>query len=211
MVRNKELSRDNKYEVFEKEIIVHSDSLFSFAYQITGNSDDAHDLVQETLLKAFRFFNSFELGTNAKAWLFQILKNTFINQYRKSSKEPNKVDYDDIQNFYETIKADEVKSKHVIGDAFSSVLEDELMTAVNQLPDDFRTIIILADIEGYSYEEIAEFIDRPIGTVRSRLHRARKILYSKLYDYAEAHGLTNGSEYQENMHGDSEKYSYNNN
>ncbi|MBU1101306.1 MAG: sigma-70 family RNA polymerase sigma factor [Bacteroidetes bacterium] len=178
------------HSVYQSEIVVHSDSLYSFAYQITGNSDDAHDLVQETLLKAFRFFNSFEIGTNAKAWLFQILKNTFINQYRKSSKEPSKVDYNDVQNFYETIKADEVKSKHVIGDAFSSVLDDELLEALNNLPDDFRTIIILADIEGYSYEEIAEFIDRPIGTVRSRLHRARKILYSKLYDYAHDHGLT---------------------
>lgn len=183
---------EKKYSEFQSEIVVHSDSLYSFAYQITGNSDDANDLVQETLLKAFRFFSSFEIGTNAKAWLFQILKNTFINQYRKSSKEPNKVDYDDVQNFYETIKADEVKSKHVVGDAFSSILDDELLTALNGLPDDFRTIIILADIEGYSYEEIAEFIDRPIGTVRSRLHRARKILYSKLYDYADKHGLTNG-------------------
>ncbi len=183
---------DNKYDLFEKEILIHSDSLFSFAYQITGDSDDSNDLVQETLLKAFRFFDSFEIGTNAKAWLFQILKNTFINQYRKSSKEPSKVDYDDVQNFYETIKAEEVRTKHTVGDAFSSVLEDELLVALNDLPDDFRTIIILADIEGYSYEEISEFIDRPIGTVRSRLHRARKILYSKLYDYADKHGWTNG-------------------
>lgn len=190
----------DKYSVFQSEIVVHSDSLYSFAYQITGNSDDANDLVQETLLKAFRFFKSFEIGTNAKAWLFQILKNTFINQYRKSSKEPNKVDYDDVQNFYESIKADEVKSKHVVGDAFSSVLDDELLEALNNLPDDFRTIIILADIEGYSYEEIAEFIDRPIGTVRSRLHRARKILYSKLFDYAEKHGLTSTAMNPEMMH-----------
>lgn len=184
-----------KYEKFQSEILIHNDALYSFAYQITQDSDDASDLVQETLLKAFRFFNSFELGTNAKAWLFQILKNTFINQYRKSSREPSKVDYDDVQNFYETIKAEEVKSKHSVGDAFSSVLNDELLVALNNLPDDFRTIIILADIENYSYEEISEFIDRPIGTVRSRLHRARKILYSQLYDYAEKHGLTN-REYQ---------------
>ena len=188
---DEQIKQKNKYEGFQSEIVIHSDSLYSFAFQITGNSDDANDLVQETLLKAFRFFSSFELGTNAKAWLFQILKNTFINQYRKSSKEPHKVDYDDVQNFYENIKAGEVKSKHTVGDAFSSVLDDELLVALNNLPDDFRTIIILADIEGYSYEEISEFIDRPIGTVRSRLHRARKILYSQLYSYAEKHGLTN--------------------
>jgi RNA polymerase sigma-70 factor, ECF subfamily len=190
MTLNEQVKMKNKYEGFQSEIVIHSDSLYSFAYQITGNSDDANDLVQETLLKAFRFFSSFELGTNAKAWLFQILKNTFINQYRKSSKEPHKVDYEDVQNFYESIKATEVKSNHTVGDAFSSVLDDELLVALNNLPDDFRTIIILADIEGYSYEEISEFIDRPIGTVRSRLHRARKILYSQLYGYAEKHGLT---------------------
>lgn len=190
MNSTEQIQLNRKYEDFQKEVVIHSEALYSFAFQITGNSDDANDLVQETLLKAFRFFDSFESGTNAKAWLFQILKNTFINQYRKSSKEPNKVDYDDVQNFYETIKADEVKSKHTVGDAFSSVLDDELLAALNSLPDDFRTIIILADIECYSYEEIAEFIDRPIGTVRSRLHRARKILYSQLYSYAEEHGLT---------------------
>ena len=183
------LEERDKYDAFQQEALPHMDALYSFALKMTNDSDEAEDLVQETMLKAFKFFDKFEKGTNCKAWLFQIMKNTFINEYRKVSKRPGKVDYDDIQNFYETIKADEVKSQHFEGDAFSNILDDELQDALSSLPDDFRTIVVLADIEGYTYEEIADFIDCPIGTVRSRLHRARKILYARLHGYAEEHGL----------------------
>lgn len=172
------------YEEFDSIVISQSAALKSFALKMTNDEDEAEDLLQDTLLKAFRFFDKFEKGTNAKAWLFQIMKNTFINNYRKTSKEPYKVDYEDVQNFYETIKADEVKTQHFQGDAFSDILDDELTDALSKLPDDFRTIVFLSDIEGYSYEEIANFVDCPIGTVRSRLHRARKMLYSLLYNYA---------------------------
>lgn len=174
----------NLYEEFDSIVISQSAALKSFALKMTNDEDEAEDLLQDTLLKAFRFFDKFEKGTNAKAWLFQIMKNTFINNYRKTSKEPYKVDYEDVQNFYETIKADEVKTQHFRGDAFSDILDDELTDALSKLPDDFRTIVFLSDIEGYSYEEIANFVDCPIGTVRSRLHRARKMLYSLLYNYA---------------------------
>lgn len=182
-------SHRKKYEAFESEIMPYQGALRSFALKMTNDPEDSDDLVQETLLKAFRFFDKFERGTNAKAWLFQIMKNSYINNYRKSSREPDKVDYDDVQNFYETIQADDVKTKHYVGDAFSDILDDEIANALSLLPDDFRTIVFLSDIEGYTYEEIADFMDSPVGTVRSRLHRARKMLYTLLYSYAQNHGL----------------------
>jgi len=173
---------------FEKEAVPHMNSVYNFALRMTGDADDADDLVQETFLKAFRFFDKFERGTNCKAWLFRILKNSFINDYRKQTKEPDKVDYEDVQNFYETIKSDEINSSHYEHDAFTNLLDDEISKAIEKLPEDFRTVIILNDIEGFTYEEIADFVDIPVGTVRSRLHRARKMLYSQLYDYAKEKG-----------------------
>jgi RNA polymerase sigma-70 factor, ECF subfamily len=178
-----------KYRDFDNEIMPHLGALRSFALKMTKDQDDSEDLVQDTLLKAYRFFDKFEKGTNAKAWLFQIMKNSFINNYRKHASEPEKVDYEDVQNFYENIKADQVKTAHFQGDAFSDVLDDELASALSALPDDFRTIVFLSDIEGYTYEEIADFLDCPIGTVRSRLHRARKMLYAILYQYAQKRGF----------------------
>ena len=174
---------------FEKEAVPHMNSVYNFALRMTGDADDADDLVQETFLKAFRFFDKFERGTNCKAWLFRILKNSFINDYRKQTKEPDKVDYEDVQNFYETIKSDEIDSSHYEHDAFTNLLDDEISKAIAKLPEDFRTVIILNDIEGFTYEEIADFVDIPVGTVRSRLHRARKMLYSQLYDYAKEKGF----------------------
>ena len=117
------------------------------------------------------------------------MKNSFINDYRKHTKEPNKVDYDDVQNFYENIKSDEVETKHYELDAFSNLLDDDISVAIEKLPEDFRTVIILNDIEGFTYEEIADFVDIPVGTVRSRLHRARKMLYVQLFDYAKEKGF----------------------
>ncbi|MHB9039338.1 MAG: sigma-70 family RNA polymerase sigma factor [Melioribacteraceae bacterium] len=181
-------SLEKKYIEFDSEIIPHLNSLKSFALKMTNDTDESEDLIQDTLLKAFRFFDKFEKGTNAKAWLFQIMKNSFINNYRKTTKEPFKVDYDDVQNFYETIKSEDVKTQHYENDAFSDVLDDEIAKALSILPDDFRTVVFLSDIEGYTYEEIADFIDCPVGTVRSRLHRARKMLYALLLQYAQENG-----------------------
>ncbi len=172
------------YADFEREAVPHMDSLYNFALKMTGDSDDASDLIQETYLKAFRFFDKFEKGTNCKAWLFRIMKNTYINTYRKSIKEPDKVDYEEVENFYENIKASNTDSAHLEKDIYDNLLDDELSGAISSLPEDFRTVVILADIEGFTYEEIADFIDVPVGTVRSRLHRARKMLFTKLYDYA---------------------------
>ena len=178
-----------KHEDFDNIIIPHTDALYNFALKMTGDEDSANDLLQETLLKAYRFFDKFEKGTNSKAWLFSIMRNSFINEYRKVSREPNKVDYDDIQNFYDSIKANEVQVEHTVSDSYSNVLDDEMTDALAELPTDFQTIIILSDIEGFTYEEIAEFMACPIGTVRSRLHRARKLLYTKLHSYAKDKGF----------------------
>ncbi|MGE5401398.1 MAG: sigma-70 family RNA polymerase sigma factor [Ignavibacteriales bacterium] len=177
-----------KYIDFEREALPHMNALYNFALRMTGSSDDADDLVQETFLKAFRFFDKFEKGTNCKAWLFRILKNSYINDYRKHSKEPSKVDYEDIENFYENIRSSEVKSNHLVEDVFNNLLDDDISAAISSLPEDFRTVIILSDIEGFTYEEIADFVDCPIGTVRSRLHRARKMLYVRLNKYAQDRG-----------------------
>ncbi|HEY5124638.1 MAG TPA: sigma-70 family RNA polymerase sigma factor [Ignavibacteria bacterium] len=175
-------------EEFEKEAMPHMNLLHNYAFKMTGNELDADDLVQDTYLRAFRFFHKFEKGTNCKAWLFRIMKNLFINDYRKNQKQPNKVDYDEIENFFEIIKSDKLDSNDLQEKIFSNLLDDELTEALNSMQDDFKTVVILCDIEGLSYEEIADFVKCPIGTVRSRLHRGRKMLQQKLLEYAKTRG-----------------------
>ena len=170
--------------LFEKEMLPHLKSLYHFGYRLTNNEDDAHDLVQDTYLKAFRFFSSYERGSNAKAWLFRILKNSFINVYRKVSKEPNKVDYEEAESYLNTGKSSYVDSIDMREKIFRGLIGDEVARALNSLPVDFRIVIILCDIEEFTYEEISKIIDIPIGTVRSRLHRARKMLRDMLAGYA---------------------------
>lgn len=178
------------YASFKSEAEPHMNALYNFAISLTTDRDDAYDLVQDTYIKAFRFFDKFEKGTNCKAWLFRIMKNTYINDYRKRSKQPEKVDYNDIENFYEEIKASFVNNNHLEDEFFKNLLGDEITEAIASLSEDFRTVTVLCDLEGFSYEEIAEIINAPIGTVRSRLHRARKILFAKLYKYASNKGYT---------------------
>lgn len=175
-------------EEFKKEALPHIGLLYNYAYKMTGNSDDADDLLQETYLRAYRFFHKFEKGTNCKAWLFRIMKNLFINNYRKTQKTPGQVDYDEIENFFETIKSERLDTADLQEKVFNNLLDDEVTRALNSLQDDFKTVIILCDLEGLSYEEIADFVQCPIGTVRSRLHRARKLLAQKLYRYAKEKG-----------------------
>ncbi|MDP3444887.1 MAG: sigma-70 family RNA polymerase sigma factor [Ignavibacteria bacterium] len=185
---DKKLIKKQKYEDFNSEVIPHIDSLKRFALKRTNDVIESEDLLQDTLLKAFRFFDNFERGTNAKAWLFKIMQNSFINNYRHKMKQPFKVNYDDVQSFYEKIKVEDIKIQHYQHDAFRNVLDDEITNALSLLPDNFRTIVFLSDIEGYSYKEISDFVDCPIGTVRSRLHRTRKILYTLLHRYAQKNG-----------------------
>ncbi len=174
----------NKQEVFDKEFMPHIDAMYNFAYRLTLDEDDAKDLVQETYMKAFRFIKSFEAGTNAKAWLFRILKNSFINNYRKASKQPNKVDYQEVETYYNSDKVDANYTTDLRVETVQHMIGDEITNALNSLAVDFRTVIILCDLEGFTYEEMAKILDIPIGTVRSRLHRARNLLKEKLAVYA---------------------------
>jgi RNA polymerase sigma-70 factor (ECF subfamily) len=173
---------------FETELMPHIRSLYHFAYRLTGDEENANDLVQDTYLKAYRFFNSYEKGSNAKAWLFRILKNSFINNYRKTSKEPGKVDYEEAETYLNTGKSQYSDSIDLRDKLFRGLVGDEITQALSRLPVDFRTVIILCDIEEFTYEEIAKIVDIPIGTVRSRLHRARKMLREMLLDYAVSMG-----------------------
>jgi RNA polymerase sigma-70 factor, ECF subfamily len=195
---NKKLVVKQKYSDFDSEVIPHLNSLKSYALKMTNDLDNSEDLLQDTLLKAFRFFHNYEKGSNAKAWLFKIMHNSFINNYHKKVKQPFKVDYEDVQNFYENIKPDDVKSQHYQQDAFDNVLNDEILKAFSVLPDNFRTIVFLCDIEGYSYKEVSDFVVCPIGTVRSRLHRTRKILYALLYKYAIENGYVRSKNIKDN-------------
>lgn len=185
--------KSDKQRAFEGEALVHADLLYNFALRMTGNPADADDLVQETYLKAYRFWDKYEQGTNIRAWLFRILKNSYINRYRKESKEPDTVDYDEIKNFYTSIRDESTDPNDLQESVFGNLLDDDVSTAVAQLPEDFRTVVILCDIEGLTYEEIAQFVDCPLGTVRSRLHRGRKLLQAKLYRYAKERGYLTSS------------------
>lgn len=186
-------SEDQKKELFHQELFPHLRALYNFAYRLTLQEDDARDLVQDTYLKALRFLDSFKKGTNAKAWLFRILKNSFINEYRKKRKEPAKVDYQDVENIYNAEEGTAQMGELLRVDEFKNLVGDEISGAVNGLDEDFRTVIILCDLEGLKYEEIAEVLEIPIGTVRSRLHRARHLLREKLTAYAREMGYkTNG-------------------
>ncbi len=163
-------------------------SLYNFAYRLTLDEDDANDLVQDTYMKAFRFYESFEKGTNSKAWLFRILKNSFINEYRRKAKQPGKVDYQDVEAYYNSEDVDETITPDLRVEAVQDLIGDEIAKALNSIDADFRLAIILCDIEGFTYEEMAKILDIPIGTVRSRLHRARQMLKDKLADYAKGLG-----------------------
>lgn len=180
-----------KLQVFNDEFMPHINSMHNFAYRLTFDEDDANDLVQDTYLKAFRFIDSFEKGTNAKAWLFRILKNSFINDYRKKSKEPAKVDYQDVETYYNSDDVDRQITPDLRVESLQDMIGDEISNALNSLDVDFRTVIILCDLEGFKYDEMAKILDIPIGTVRSRLHRARNLLKEKLNDYANKMGYKN--------------------
>ena len=181
-------SPEEKELIFENEFLPHIHSIYNFAYRITFNEDDAKDLVQETYLKAFRFIDSFQKGTNAKAWLFRILKNSFINEFRKKSKEPAKVDYQEVETYYNSDEIDQPITSDLRVEAIKEKIGDEVSVALNSLDIDFRTVIILCDLEGFTYEEMAKILDIPIGTVRSRLHRARNLLRDKKKVYADSLG-----------------------
>ena len=178
------MAKTKSQQIFEKELFPHMEALKTFAYHLTYNEEDADDLVQETYLKAHKFIENYDAGTNAKAWLFKILKNAYINDYRKKVRRPTKVDLDDLIS----IRDGENPNSHTFHDLrqeiFDNTMGDEVTMAMNSLPIEFRTGILLCDIENFSYDEIAKILELPIGTVRSRLFRARNMLKEKLKQYA---------------------------
>jgi RNA polymerase sigma factor (sigma-70 family) len=183
------LSDEEKHLLFEQEFLPHIEALHTFAYHLTLDENTANDLVQETYLRAFRFITQFESGSNAKAWLFKILKNAFINEFRRKKRQPAQVDFEDVRLSHDT---EDVAGSEAFADLredmFSYLIGDEVTQAINEMPVDFRTVILLCDVEDFNYEEIAAILDIPVGTVRSRLHRARNSLKEKLESYAQSLG-----------------------
>jgi len=178
-------------ERFEREAMPLMPNLYSAALRLTRNPADADDLVQETFLRAYRGFGSFEEGTNLRAWLYRILTNSFINTYRKKQRQPITVEGpDDLDEWY---LFDKLGGRNVELSAETEVLDripdEAVKSALESLPENFRLPVLLADVEGFSYKEIAEIMDTPIGTVMSRLHRGRKALQKALWDTAKERGL----------------------
>ncbi len=166
-------------------------SLYSTAVRLTGNRTDAEDLVQETYLRAYRSYGSFNVGTNLRAWLFRILTNAHINRYRAKKRRPEETELDDVEDLYLYRRLrDQTQYGQSAEDQLMEVFsEAEVVAAVESLPDAYRMAVLLADVEGFSYKEIAEILDIPVGTVMSRLHRGRKSLQKELYEFAETRGL----------------------
>ena len=179
---------------FERDVLPLLPSLYGAALRMTRNPADAEDLVQDTYLRAFRGFGGFQEGTNLKAWLYRILTNSFINTYRKKQRQPQTVDGpDDIEEWY---LFDRLGARSVEASAEQEVLDslpdDDVKQALESLPENFRLPVLLADVEGFSYKEIAEIMDTPIGTVMSRLHRGRKALEKALWETARERGIVTG-------------------
>jgi RNA polymerase sigma-70 factor (ECF subfamily) len=181
---------DEAKKRFEEIAFEHMDSLYSTALRMTRNAEEAEDLVQDTYLRSYRFFDKFEEGTNFKAWIFKILTNTFINKYRKKVRTPQSVQLDKVEFGLESDDDSKAEGEWEGFDEarYEGLFDDEVKAAMAQLSEEFRIVIILADIEGFSYKEIADMIDRPIGTVMSRLFRGRRILQRVLEKYAHREG-----------------------
>lgn len=177
---------EEKKARFRAEAMVHLDALFGLALRLTGGDDArAQDLVQETVLKAYRAWDEFEPGTNCRAWLMTILRNTFINEFRRARRRPSPVDYDEVA---ERSVFGSLRDEDPEGRFFDRLIDDEVIAAIDQLPEEFRVPVVLSDLEGLSYREVSEIMGIPVGTVKSRLFRARKRLQRTLYAYAREMG-----------------------
>jgi len=180
---------------FNSEMAPHMDMMYNYALYLTADREEANDLFQETFLKAFRFIDKYEEGTNAKAWLYRIMRNTYINDYRRIKRTPDLVEYDEQISAYQMLPRDE--EPRFIGSQkpFEEIFDDDIATVIADLPEKFKSVVVLRDVQELPYEEIAEALEIPIGTVRSRLHRARGILFERLRGYATARGYSVGEHF----------------
>lgn len=181
-------------ERFERDVLPMLPSLYGAALRMTRNPADAEDLLQDTTLRAYRGFASFHEGTNLKAWLYRILTNSFINTYRKKQREPKTVDGpEDLDEWFlfDRLGAQSV-ARSAEDDVLQNIPDADVKEALESIPENFRMAVLLADVEGFSYKEIAEITGVPIGTVMSRLHRGRKALEKALYGVARERGLVDG-------------------
>jgi len=178
---------------FEAQAMEHMASLYGAALRMTRNPADAEDLVQETYLKAYRGFGGFREGTNLRAWLYRILTNTYINTYRARKRRPEESDIDDLEALYLYRRlgglAGSTAGRSAEDEVLDQFTEAEVKEALESLPEQFRMAVLLGDVEGFAYKEIAEILDVPIGTVMSRLHRGRRALQKKLYEFGMRRGL----------------------
>ena len=179
---------------FTQEAMQYAPQLYSAALRMTRNKTDAEDLVQETYLRAYRGYEGFNEGTNLRAWLFRILTNTFINVYRAKQRRVQESELGDVEDLYlyKHISGIDVASRSAEDTLFDLFTDDEVKAALEDLPESFRLPVLLADVEGFSYKEIAEMLEIPVGTVMSRLHRGRKAMHKALIDYASERGQLSG-------------------
>jgi len=187
---------NNRRKEFEDIAMEHVDSLYSMAIRLVFNKEEAEDLVQETYLKAYRFFDTFQKGTNIKAWLFKILRNTFINKYRKAVNLPSEIFYEDVESVNSNLSYKQESDSGELTDTLESkynelgnLMEDDVKRAIDSLPIEYKEAILLSDVEELSYNDIAEITNVPIGTVKSRLNRGRKLLQKSLWEYAKDRGF----------------------
>jgi RNA polymerase sigma-70 factor, ECF subfamily len=177
-------------ERFERDALPLLPGMYSAAFRLTRNASDAEDLLQETFLRAYRGFHQFQEGTNLKAWLYRILTNTFINSYRKKQREPLTISDDEVEDWYLYSKmSEEGLEPSAEATVLESLPDEDVQEALSSLPAQFRVAVLLADVEGFSYKEIAEITGVPIGTVMSRLHRGRKALERRLWNVVRERGL----------------------
>lgn len=188
-------SKDEKDKSFQEEAVPHRNALVEYAQRICKSRSDAEDLVQDTMLRAYRFFDKYEPNTNCKAWLFTILKNLYNNQYKKYKRTPDKVQYEDTEKVYNTMLDDNERfDRNPEKGLFRNLLSDTVVSSFHQLSKEFRITLIFVDVHNFSYEEVAELLDCPIGTVMSRLHRARNVLKDFLEEHAEDKGVISEQE-----------------
>jgi len=187
---------NNRRKEFEDIAMEHLDSLYSMAIRLVFNKEAAEDLVQETYLKAYRFFDTFQKGTNIKAWLFKILRNTFINKYRKTVNLPSEIFYEDVESVNSNLSYKQESDSAELTDTLETkyndlgnLMEDDVKHAIDSLPIEYKEAILLSDVEELSYNDIAEITNVPIGTVKSRLNRGRKLLQKSLWEYAKDRGF----------------------